>query len=58
MTKSVYVVLGITLDGKKDILGMWIGEHESSKIWLNVLNYLKAVVFWIFICSALAACVV
>lgn len=41
VTKAAYVVLGITLDGQKDILGIWIGEHESSKFWLNVLNDLK-----------------
>ena len=38
VTKAAYVVLGITLDGKKDILGVWIGEHESSKFWLNEPN--------------------
>ena len=42
ITKAAYVVLGITLDGNKDILGIWIGEHESSKFWLNVLNDLKS----------------
>ena len=42
MTKAAYVVLGITMDGRKDILGVWIGEHESSKFWLNVLNDLKS----------------
>lgn len=42
VTKAAYVVLGITMDGRKDILGMWIGEHESSKFWLNVLNDLKS----------------
>ena len=36
------MVLGITMDGTKDILGVWIGEHESSKFWLNVLNDLKS----------------
>ena len=41
-TKAAYVVLGITMDGTKDILGVWIGEHESSKFWLNVLNELKS----------------
>ncbi|MTI65931.1 MAG: IS256 family transposase [Firmicutes bacterium] len=39
--KAAYVVLGITLDGFKDILGIWIGESESSKFWLGVLNELK-----------------
>ena len=42
VTKAAYVVLGITMDGQKDILGVWIGEHESSKFWLNVLNDLKS----------------
>ena len=41
-TKAAYVVLGITMDGRKDILGVWIGEHESGKVWLNVLNDLKS----------------
>ena len=31
VTKTAYVVMEITMDGKKEILGMWIGEHESSK---------------------------
>ncbi len=42
ITKAAYVVLGITIDGNKDILGVWIGEHESSKFWLSVLNDLKS----------------
>ncbi|NLG32137.1 MAG: hypothetical protein GX550_01300, partial [Syntrophomonadaceae bacterium] len=42
VTKAAYVVLGITLDGHKDTLGIWIGEHESSKFWLSVLNDLKS----------------
>ena len=42
VTKAAYVGLGITMDGRKDILGVWIGEHESSKFWLNVLNDLKS----------------
>ena len=39
--KAAYVVLGVTLDGFKDILGIWIGENQSSKFWLGVLNDLK-----------------
>ena len=41
VTKAAYVVLGITMDGTKDILGIWIGEHKISKFWLSVLNDLK-----------------
>ena len=41
-TKAACVVLGSAMDGRKDILGVWIGEHESSKFWLNMLNDLKS----------------
>ena len=39
--KAAYVVIGINLDGKKEVLGIWIGANESSKFWLSVLNDLK-----------------
>ena len=42
VTKAAYVVLGINMDGRKDILGIWIGEHESAKFWSGVLNDLKS----------------
>ena len=29
--KAVYIAIGINLDGKKDVLGMWVGENESAK---------------------------
>lgn len=41
VTKAAYVVLGINLDGYKEILGIWIGQNESSKFWLGVLTELK-----------------
>lgn len=41
ITKAAYVVLGIQTDGRKDILGVWIGENESAKFWLSVMNDLK-----------------
>jgi transposase-like protein len=41
VNKAAYMVIGIDLDGCKDVLGMWIGEHESSKFWLTVLNELR-----------------
>jgi putative transposase len=41
VTKAAYVVLGINMDGYKEILGIWVGENESSKFWLGVLNELK-----------------
>lgn len=39
--KAVYIALGVNLDGKKDVLGMWVGENESVKYWTTVLNGLK-----------------
>lgn len=41
MNRAAYVVIGITVEGSKDILGIWIGDNESSKFWLGVLNDLK-----------------
>jgi transposase-like protein len=41
VNKAVYMVIGIDMDGNKDVLGMYIGEHETSKFWLTVLNELK-----------------
>ena len=41
VNKAAYVVLGINMDGYKDVLGIWIGENETSKFWLGVLNELK-----------------
>lgn len=39
--KAVYIALGVDMEGHKDILGMYIGENESAKFWLSVLNGLK-----------------
>ena len=39
--KVAYIVLGVTVEGFKEILGIWIGENESAKYWLRVLNELK-----------------
>ena len=39
--KSIYLALGIDLDGNKELLGMWISENEGAKFWLNVLTELK-----------------
>lgn len=38
---AAYVMLGITLEGKKEVLSIQIGENESAKYWLSVLNELK-----------------
>lgn len=39
--KAVYVILGISSEGYKEILGLYIGDTESSKYWFSVLNELK-----------------
>ena len=39
--KTAYIVYGINLQGYKEILGIWIGESESSKFWMLVLSDLK-----------------
>ena len=41
VNKAAYTVLGITNEGKKDILGIWIGENEGATFWLSVINELK-----------------
>jgi putative transposase len=39
--KAVYVALGVTADGTKDILGLWIETSEGAKFWLRVMNELR-----------------
>lgn len=40
-TKAVYVALGVTLVGEKDLLGLWVSETEVAKFWLPVFTELK-----------------
>lgn len=39
--KAVYIAIGINMEGIRDVLGMWVGENESAKFWLGILNSLK-----------------
>jgi len=39
--RAVYVALGVDLTGNKDLLGIWIGESEGAKFWVNVLTELS-----------------
>ena len=39
--KALYNVIGIDLDGRKDVLGFWLSEDESSRYWLQILEELK-----------------
>lgn len=38
---AVYLALGITMEGKKELLGMWAAESEGAKFWLHILTELK-----------------
>ena len=38
---TIYVALGVNLDGKKELLGLWLGESEGAKFWLSCLTDLK-----------------
>jgi putative transposase len=40
-TKAVYVALGITVEGEKELLGLWLSETEGAKFWLSVFTDLK-----------------
>ena len=39
--KAVYIALGVTMTGEKDILGFYIGDSESAKYWTSILNEIK-----------------
>ena len=41
LNKAVHLVLGITMEGTKELLGIWIAKEEGAKFWLRVLNDLK-----------------
>ena len=41
INKAVYLALGITEEGHKDLLGLWISENEGAKFWLSVLTDLQ-----------------
>lgn len=39
--RAVYVAIGITLEGRKDVLGLWAGASEGAKFWLGVMTELR-----------------
>lgn len=39
--KAVYVALGVSRDGVREVLGLWIADNEGAKFWLSVMNELK-----------------
>jgi transposase-like protein len=42
INKTVYIAVGLTKDGYKEVLGLWLGKNESASFWMNVLSDLKA----------------
>ncbi|WP_395375119.1 IS256 family transposase [Marinicella sp. W31] len=41
INKSIYLALGVNMEGHKELLGMWLSENEGSKFWLGVLTELQ-----------------
>jgi len=41
INKSMYLALGINMEGQKELLGLWLAETEGAKFWLSVLSELK-----------------
>ncbi len=42
INKTVYLAVGLKTDGKKEVLGMWLGKTEAASFWMGVLTDLKA----------------
>ncbi|WP_299823595.1 transposase, partial [uncultured Jannaschia sp.] len=39
--KAVYLALGITAEGQREVLGLWIADNEGAKFWLGIMNELR-----------------
>lgn len=42
VNKTVYIAVGLKRDGKKEVLGLWLGKNESAAFWMSVLTDMKA----------------
>ncbi|MBR0572617.1 MULTISPECIES: IS256 family transposase [Pasteurellaceae] len=42
INKTMYIAVGLRTDGKKEVLGLWLGRNESSAFWMSVLSDIKA----------------
>lgn len=42
VNKTVYIAIGLRRDGKKEVLGLWLGKNESASFWMSVLTDMKA----------------
>ncbi len=41
INKAIYLALGVDLSGHKELLGLWLAEHEGAKFWLAILTELQ-----------------
>ena len=42
INKTIYIAVGLRTDGKKEVLGLWLGKTESASFWMSVLTDIKA----------------
>lgn len=42
INKTIYIAIGLRRDGKKEVLGLWLGKNESASFWMSVLTDMKA----------------
>ena len=42
VNKTIYIAVGLRTDGKKEVLGLWLGKNESAAFWMSVLTDLRA----------------
>ena len=42
INKTIYIAVGLRTDGKKEVLGLWLGKNESAAFWMSVLTDIKA----------------
>ncbi len=42
INKTIYIAVGLRKDGKKEVLGLWLGKSESAAFWMSVLTDIKA----------------
>jgi transposase-like protein len=48
VNRAAYVVIGVNIEGYKDVLGIWVGANESAKYCLGILNEFKTEVLRIY----------
>ncbi len=42
INKTIYIAVGLKTDGKKEVLGLWLGKNESASFWMSVLTDIRA----------------